>query len=319
MLCVLPMVATVAAAAQSTDAEFYALGRANRSAEIETLARARLAEDPADDVALWHLGRIVSGDAAKRDALIPSVEHCVEQRPRSARCHNLLGSLYGSVASSGSMSAGLKLADRIKEQYLRAVELEPRNFAYVRDLNQYYLRAPGVFGGSVSKAVQAAADYGRLDPQRGRVLRAEVHVAEEEFDAATAMLATIRAGADLELADAVRSATAGLGFALIEDGQPARAHKVFERLVATDPNYASAWFGLGRALLEQKQYDPSIAALQRSLALDPRTRAHYRLGMAYQAKGDAERSLAALREFLRYSPQGRAADDARRRVAAMTK
>jgi len=58
----------------STDAEFDALSRARKSAEIESLARERLATNPKDDVALWHLGRVAAPDARKRDELIPRAE-----------------------------------------------------------------------------------------------------------------------------------------------------------------------------------------------------------------------------------------------------
>lgn len=176
----------------STDAEFDVLSRARESAQVESLARERLAKDPKDDVALWHLGRAVSQDAAKRDELIPRAEQCAKDMPQSARCHNLLGHLYGAVASSGSMAAGLKYAGRIKGLYIKGVELDPRNFTIRRDLNQYYLFAPGIVGGSVSKAIQGSRDYAKFDAARGQLLRAEVHTYEEEFDQAESMLAASR-------------------------------------------------------------------------------------------------------------------------------
>lgn len=298
----------------STDAEFDTLSRARKSTEVESLARERLAQNPKDDVALWYLGRAVASDARKRDELIPRAEQCIEEMPRSARCHNLLGNLYGAVASSGSMAAGLKYAGRIKSMYVTAVELDPKNFAFRRDLNQFYLHAPGIVGGSVSKAIKSSGDCSKVDPARGQVLRAEVHIYEKEFDEAESMLAAIKPGSDLELADAVQGATTNLGLALVDNHEAARAQKLFERQIAADPEYANAHFGLGRALLEQKMPYASIASLERALQLDPKVRAHYRLGIAYQDKGDTAKALAMFRQFLSYSPQGRPANDARKRV-----
>lgn len=304
--------------AQSTDAEFHVLSRAHKVVELEALARQRLTENPKDDVALWHLARAGGQDAHKRTELIARAERCTREMPQSARCHNALANLFGAAASSAGMAEGIKLAGRIKSLHVTAVELDPRHFESRRDLNQFYLFAPGIVGGSVRKALQGCKDYAAFDPARGKVLRAEVHTYEEEFDEAESMLASIKPGNDAQLAEAVQDATAGLGFALIGEGKAARAEKLFERLLAADAGYAQAHFGLGRALLEQSKLDGAIASLQRALQLDSRIPAHYRLGIAYQEKGDARTALAMLRQFLTYSPGGRAADDARKRVAALS-
>jgi tetratricopeptide (TPR) repeat protein len=301
-----------------TNAEFYALNRARQWTEIESLARERLAENPKDDIALWYLGRAVAQDPKKRAELIALTEQCIEDMPRSARCHNLLGNLYGAVAASGSMTSGLKYAGRIKDAYVKAVELDPKHLGFRRDLNQFYLQAPGLLGGSVRKAIQSSDECARFDAARGQVLRAEVHIHEEELDKAESMLAAIKPGSDLELADAVQAATTNLGLALVDNGEAVRAQKLFERQIAAEPEYANAHFGLGRALLEQKMLDASIASLDRALQLDPTVRAHYRLGIAYQGKGDTTKALAMFRQFLSYSPNGRPADDARKRIEELT-
>jgi len=310
------LVALFAASAvgQSLDSEFDALRRGGKRAEIETLARERLAQNPADDIALWHLAGVVASDAGKRQDTIGRVERCIKEQPRSARCHSALGNLYSALAASGSMSAGIKYAGRVKEMYLKAVELDPRHFGFRRELNQFYLRAPGLAGGSVSKAIEGSKQYSQTDPARGQVLMAEVQIYEEEFDDAEATLASLRPGSDVDLAEAARDATFGLGLALMEDEQASRARQVFERQIASDPDYANAHFGLGRALLELEKTDAAIASLQRALQLDPAVRAHYRLGIAYENKGDVPQALAMYRRFLGYSPVGRAADDVRKRI-----
>lgn len=308
-----------ATVADSSDSDLDALYRAKKAGELEVLARERLAANPKDDVALWYWGRAVKQDGKKRQEMIARAEQCIAERPQSAHCHNLLANLIAAVASSEGISAAFRYAGRLKDTYLRAVELNPRQFAFRRDLNQFYLNAPGMIGGSVRKAVKSSEDLSKLDAARGNVLRAEVHVYEDEFDDAEALLAAIRPGNDVELADAVQSVTTDLGLALVDDGQAGRAQKLFERQIAGDPRYATAHLGLGRALLEQKKLDASIAALGRALQLDPTVRAHYRLGIAHQSKGDADNALAMFRHFLTYSPHGRAADDTRKRIEQLTK
>ena len=86
------------------------------------------------------------------------------------------------------------------------------------------------------------------------------------------------------------------------------------RQIAVAPSSAAAHFGLGRALLAQKAFDPAIVSMERALQIDPTLNGHYRLGIAYQSKGDKAKAKVAFEQFLAYSSQGRAADDARKRL-----
>jgi len=300
--------------AQSTDADFSALSKARKTVEMETLARERIGKNSKDDIALWYLGRVVAGDAKKRDELIPRVEQCIKDLPQSARCHNLLGSLYGSAATSAGMTAGLKYAGRIKDMFVKAVELDPKNFEMRRDLNQFYLVAPGLAGGSVRKAIENSNDFAKLDASRSQLLRAEVHIYEKEYAKAEAILLALKPSGDSDLAESVQAATSNLGFAMINNGAADKAQKLFERQIAVAPGRAAAHFGLGRALLEQKAFDPAIVSIERALQIDPKLNGHYRLGIAYQSKGDKAKAKVAFEQFLAYSTQGRAADDARKRL-----
>lgn len=300
--------------ATSTDTEFSGLAKARNFAELESLARKKLAENSKDDVALWYLGRFAAGDAKKREELIPRAEQCIKELPQSARCHSTLGSLYGVAAMSAGMTAGLKYAGSIKEMLQKAVELDPTHFDMRRDLNQFYLQAPGLVGGSVRKAIQNSADFAKVDPIRAQLLRAEVHIYEKEFDKAEGIINNIKPGADTDLADTLRGSATSLGFALINANASPKAQKLFERQIAADASNANAHLGLGRALLEQKQIEAAIAAMERALQIDPKLNAHYRLGIAYQSKGDKQKAAAMYKQFLTYSTQGRAADDARKRL-----
>jgi tetratricopeptide (TPR) repeat protein len=311
------VLAAAPALALSTDAEFLALRRNHHAVALETLARERVAKDPVDDVALWHWGRLVVGDARQRDELVQRLERCVKDLPQSARCHHALGSAYGAVAASAGMSAGLKLAGSVKDMYVKAVELDPRHFEMRRDLNQFYLHAPGFVGGSVRKALDNSAEFAKIDAHKASILRADIHLYEKQYDMAEALLNGITAAKDAELSDAVRAAHFRLGLALIEGGDAGRAQRIFERQITQDARDANAHLGLGRALLEQKAWDAAIAAFERALQLDPASRVHYRLALAYQGQGDKLRATKNFQQFLLYAPQGKAADEARKRLDEM--
>jgi tetratricopeptide (TPR) repeat protein len=315
----LTSIAVVAQTAASTDQDFTALLKAGKRAEAEALARDRVAKSAQDDVALWYLARLSANDAKKREALIPSVEKCVKDLPQSARCASALGSLYGSAAMLAGITGGLKYAGSIKELLQKAVVLDPKSYDMRRDLIQFYLQAPGIAGGSVRKAIENATEFAKHDAVRGQLLRAEIHVYEKEFAKAESLVAGLNAGADTALAEQLFGAMNSIGFAMVANNEAAKARTLFERQIAAQPKSASAQFGLGRALLELKQVDAAITAMEKARELDANTVVQYRLGIAYQTKGERAKATQLLQQFLALQSQGRAADDARKRIEEMKK
>jgi tetratricopeptide (TPR) repeat protein len=75
------------------------------------------------------------------------------------------------------------------------------------------------------------------------------------------------------------------------------AVKKFEQAVLRSPSSAVAWAGLGTSLVRLKRTAEGIATLQRAIVLEPKMyEAHYMLGMAYQASGDAVRAQEAFKK-----------------------
>ena len=303
--------------AQSTEADFAPLIKEQKIADIEKLAGERIRLNEKDDVAIWYLASVVGNDAVKRETVIAKAEACIKAAPESAKCHHALGRLYSGAALSSGLINGVKYASRIKEEFAKTVALEPANFSARRDLIQFYLQAPGLAGGSVQKAIENSDAHGKIDARQGQLLRADVYIYEKEFAKAEALLAAIKPTGDDVMIRAIPQAWVGLGFAMINDKQSAKAQILFERLLAADMNNALMHFGLGRAQLENNAVDAAITSLERALKIDSKLNAHYRLGIAYQTKGDKPKAIASLQKFLTYAATGKTADDARQRINAM--
>ena len=219
LLLVLPSFAF----AQSTDADFSSLLKERKFADVEKLANERIAANARDDIAIWYLANTTAGDGTKRDAAIAKAEACIKVLPDSAKCHHALGRLYGAAALSSGMMNGIKYASRIKDEFAKAVELDPKNFEARRDLNQFYLQAPGIAGGSVRKALENSDAHGKFNAAQGQLLRAEVHIYEKEFEKADSLLSAVRPASDEVVARGLPQAWMNLGFALINDKQAAKA------------------------------------------------------------------------------------------------
>jgi len=284
--------------------------------QVDRQARDRLRANANDEQAYNFVAlAALSSDETMREDAIPVLKACTDKLTRSSICHHRLGQLYGVAAMSGGMMSAMKYGGKIKDLFAKAVELDPRNFEARRDLMQFYLQAPGLVGGSVAKAQEQAEAHGKSNALQGKLLELDVKLYKKEWDAAEQIVSQWKATDD-DSRSALRSATGSLGFSLLNANQPERARKWFERAVTASPDHAPSHFGLGRALLDAKQVDAAIASLERATQIDPAIGAQYRLGIAYQLKGDKPKAIANLEKFLDVKPArvGKAADDARQRL-----
>ena len=113
-------------------------------------------------------------------------------------------------------------------------------------------------------------------------------------------LACEEARALYERAEAVRptfDGAYGLGVCLGYLQNDQLAVKYFEQAVKRNPSAAVAWAGFGTSLVKLGRSEDGIAKLQRAIALAPEMdEAHYMLGMAYQASGDAVRAQESFKK-----------------------
>jgi len=303
--------------AQSTEADFEPLMKERKFAEVEKLAVQRIAASPKDTIAVWFLANVAGNDSVKRAQAIVHAETCVKAMPEAVKCHHALGRLYGAAAMSSGMMEGIKFASRIKTEFARTVELDPKDFDARRDLNQFYLQAPGIAGGSVRKAIENCEAHGRINAAQGQLLRAEVHIYEKEFDKAETLLSTVKSAGDQVVTRTLPQAWLNLGLAMVNEKLASKAQSLFERQLAMDMNNAMLHFALGRAQLENQAVDAAIASMERALTIDNKISAHYRLGIAYQIKGDRAKAISAFQQFLTYASVGKTVEDAKQRLETL--
>jgi tetratricopeptide (TPR) repeat protein len=102
-------------------------------------------------------------------------------------------------------------------------------------------------------------------------------------------------------------AIANLGFAKILSGQPAEALPFLERAIRMSPRdpFLAIWHSrIGQARMYLEYYEEAKAALQFSIALNPRLAwSHFYLAAVYALTGDAELAATSLRDARRLSPE----------------
>ena len=109
-----------------------------------------------------------------------------------------------------------------------------------------------------------------------------------------------------------------LGVKAVQAGDFQRALALLQKVVQADPRNADAWNYVGFSHRKLKQFDPSLAAYQRALAINPDHRgANEYLGELYLMTGDPEKARERLAKLQSVCPGGcEAYDDLRRAIEA---
>jgi Tetratricopeptide repeat len=306
-ITVLTVFICVNALAQTvSDPTLAALIEGEKYADALKASQAKLALKPDDLDAHTALALAASGGdlaSAAREGALKQLEACVERTPQAAACHWGVGSVAGVLAMSGGMVRALRMAPKIKASFVKALELDPLYAPARSGLVQYYLIAPGIAGGSEKKALEAAEAEQARQPEPAKLFKAMVNIHNNALDKAQANLSAINPDSyanDKGMRDDVEQQWNSLGFALLKDKQATKAKPIFEKLIKVRSSHAFPAYGLGRAQIDLGQLDEGIAQLQRAATLKDAEQLpiDYRLGIAYQTKGDKAAAKAALTKAL---------------------
>lgn len=302
------------------DAALQRLLDADRMAELGQAAAGRLAghADDAQAVLGVALAALASNEAAPREKALQHAEACLKLSPQAAECHYALGSVLGVHAMSQGLMKITASVGRVKEALGEAFRLAPQWYPARGALVEFYLQAPGMLGGSSSRAAELARSAPR--PEQVRALEGRVALADERYDQAAALLMDIPAGTDTAVADDMRQWAGLVGYQWLSKEQPAKARGLFERLAAQQPAWAVGPYGLGRALAAEGKPAEAVRAYEqaRKLRGAEQLPIDYRLGLAHEALGQAEPARAAYARYLqRGIGQPKQLDDARKRLAQL--
>jgi tetratricopeptide (TPR) repeat protein len=104
--------------------------------------------------------------------------------PGNSRFHLWLGRVYGEKADRTNFLSAAGLAGKVRGEFERAVQLDPKDLDARLDLAEFYLSAPGIVGGGEQKARQQAQAIGAINPAREHWVYARI--AERKDDPAAA-------------------------------------------------------------------------------------------------------------------------------------
>lgn len=103
------------------------------------------------------------------DKAIESGEQATKLDPGNSLYHQWLGRAYGGKADR---DRSFFLARKTKKEFEEAVRLNPGNLSARRDLEEFYLEAPWILGGSKDAAMEQVNAIAAQDPVEGHLARA---------------------------------------------------------------------------------------------------------------------------------------------------
>lgn len=168
------------------------LDDARRLVEAQRLLEARepleqlLLGEPENLEAALLLARVYDR-TGRRDETIELLEPFVARHPDNVR---VIGLYAGAcMLRAGELGVGfraIRLARRGRELMERAVVLAPDDIAFREGLVDFYRQAPGLVGGSLTKAREHADAIARIDPVRGGAWQASILLQDKKFTEALA-------------------------------------------------------------------------------------------------------------------------------------
>jgi tetratricopeptide (TPR) repeat protein len=251
------------------------------------------------------------------DAAATLLEKAVAQNPKSAEAHYLLGTAYGSQAQKASIFGQASLAGKTKDEFEKAVELDPNNLDARYGLVEFYTMAPGFMGGSYDKAFAQAAEIKKRDPLMAHRAAAFVYTHQKKTDEArNEYLAEVR-----EFPKSAR-AHIDLGVSYIAQKNFKAAGDEFELALKVDAAYMPGYFRLGQiSVFTSSNYSRGEELLRKYLAYTPKenepslARAHYWLGQIFEKQGKKAEAKASFATSLKLNPSQKDVAEALKRVS----
>lgn len=204
------------------------------------------------------------------DDAIEHGEKAVELDDKNAEYHFDLGMMYAEDARDASFFRAPFISGDIKEQFERTIELDPNHLNGRISLAQFYLRAPGIAGGDIDKALEQSQIVVTMDELQGRFLLSLVYIEKENFNKAEAEFIILeeKFGEDPEFYYIYNS----YGYFLLNQGRVDEAIDKFKKQVSLAPEKVNPYDSLGEAYRVKGMLAESLKEYQKAYSISPSER-----------------------------------------------
>jgi Flp pilus assembly protein TadD len=176
------------------------------------------------------------------------LEKAVAAEPGNSDCELWLGRAFGRRAETASPFTAPPNANKARQHFEKAVQLNPRNLEALSDLFEYYLEAPGFMGGGLDKAVGVAEQMASIDEVEGHWAQARLAEKKKEFGSAEEHLQ--RAA---EMAPHQASRLIDLARFLARQGRYQESDQSFRKAEKIAPNSPQVIYARADTYIEQRR------------------------------------------------------------------
>lgn len=239
-VCLLALGVARGAWAENGQSEAERLFNEDKLEEARAAAQAEVDKDANSENGLYWLGRV----AFEKGEHVPSAEYfekLVSINQTSSDYYLWLGRAHGLRARHSNMLVKGRLAPKIRDAFVKSVELDGSNIDARKGLVQYYAEAPGFLGGDPVKAGEQADAVKALNEVEGNVAWGNVHFQAKAYDKAQEAFEAAVAGGTED-----GPAYASLGEIYRMKGETEKAREMYNKAIEYDAANVEAKEGLAK-------------------------------------------------------------------------
>jgi len=261
----------------------------------------------------YRLGLAYLKSPQSTEKAVEHLEKAVELVGNSAEYHFRLGEAYARDFSYANILRKPFIATKMRAQLELAVRFAPSSIEFREALIQYYVLAPTVLGGSFEKAREQADALRRVDPYFSLLAYANISAEEGDHEKANAFY--LRA---IQVRPSTWQAYQRYGTYCLSTYEIDRAIQQFQKYVELSPDTAASYEHLAGAYVRKRMYDLAIDSYLKAVEKDGSlTQLIFRVAQLYEFKGSPREAKRYYAEYLKFSPNGRLAEDARTKLAEL--
>lgn len=258
----------------------------------------------------YYLGLISMVHDRDMDKASDLFEEAIELEKNNADYHYMLGAVSGRLAQSTNIFKQVSLANKTKEEFEKAIELNPKHIEARTALLQYYLRAPGIMGGSIDKANAQAQEISRLNQYKGWLSYAIIAGNEQKFNEEE----NYYKKAITEKPDS-SDAYIVYGNFCAKQKRFDDAFKYYKKYSELEPKEPRAHDALGDGYAGKEMGDEAIKCYQKALSLNPNYASSiFKLAKAYEQKNMKKEAKEMYSRYLNIYKEGKNAEFAKKRL-----
>jgi len=283
MFALTALVLPAIAAAADSATDLLAAGRVD---DAITTLNVKLSSSP-NDAASHNLLCRAYFAVDKWDSAISECEKAISIEPNNGEYHLWLGRTYGEKADSSNFFTAAGLAKKVRNEFERAVALDPNNVIARVDLAEFYLEAPGIVGGGQDKARAEAARVAKLNPAKAHWIQGrlaeknkDLTAAEQEYKSA------------IDASQGGANAWLNLGLFYRKNNRLDEMQEALKRAAAAPMDEPEVLVDAASTLLRANRDLPFATQLVRrylassTVEQAPPFKAHYLLGNILEKQGD---------------------------------